>query len=177
MQQTPQRPLKIGSAPPGLTVETATPQSPLNQAFGDTPNLTLLGYDLTDETGQSIKRSPNLHSVAPSVAPISNLQLTLYWRSESPLPLDYTTFVHLRNAAGEIVAQKDQPPLNGAYPTSLWDPGEIMADEIAVPVPPKLPTGEYSLVIGMYDFNTGIRLTVPDNPENSLILNTMDINP
>jgi len=96
--------------------------------------------------------------------------LKLYWQSESPLPADYTTFVHLRNAAGENVAQKDRPPLNGAYPTSLWDPGEIIADEIIVPVPDDLPAGAYQLVVGMYDFNTGQRLVAPGNPANEVVL-------
>jgi hypothetical protein len=97
----------------------------------------------------------------------------VYWRSEAPLPLDYTTFVHVLNAAGETVAQKDQPPLNDAYPTSLWDLGEIIADTIDVPLPVDLPAGEYSLVIGMYDFNTGARLAIPDRPDNSLTLPKM----
>ncbi len=160
-------PLKIGRTPSDLVLETANPQVPLDQPFGDTPNLTLLGYDLVDQAGhpvQNLELNPQ------------NLKLTLYWRSESRLPLDYTTFVHLRNEANEIVAQKDQPPLKGAYPTSLWDPGEIIADEIVIPLPVELPVGEYSLVVGLYDFNTGARLTVPGHPENSLLLGTMEIN-
>jgi hypothetical protein len=154
-------PVKIGRTPPGLTVTQATPQYPLNQPLGDSPALILLGYDLT----QSLRPSDGQ----------SNLQLTLYWRSESPLPLNYTTFVHLRNAAGETVAQKDQPPLNGAYPTSLWEPGEIIADEITIPIPDNLPAGSYSLVTGLYDFQTGQRLTVPHNPANEVKLTDVEI--
>jgi 4-amino-4-deoxy-L-arabinose transferase-like glycosyltransferase len=148
-------PIKIGGALPGLTLETAHPQNPLNQPFGDVLNLTLLGYDLTIQD--------------------SHLKLTLYWRSEAPLSIDYTTFVHLRNAANEIVAQQDQPPLNGAYPTSLWDPGEMIADEIIIPRPGDLPAGEYQLVVGMYDFHTSQRLTVPDNPANEVRLTDVEI--
>jgi hypothetical protein len=159
-------PIKVGATPPGLTLETASPQVILHQPFGDAPNLTLLGYDLTDETGQSIV---NLKSS------IVNLKLTLYWRSEAPLSIDYTTFVHLRNAAAEIIAQKDQPPLDGAYPTSLWDPGEIVADEMIIPLPGDLPVGEYQIVIGMYDFYTDQRLTVPDNPANEVRLTDVEI--
>jgi hypothetical protein len=144
-------PVKIGDTPPGLTLDTAQPQVVLNQPFGDAPNLTLLGYDQL---------------------PITNneLPIILYWRSEAPLSLDYTTFVHIRNAAGENVAQKDQPPLKGAYPTSLWDPGEIIADKMVIPLPDNLPVGEYQLVIGLYDFQTGQRLTVPNNPANEVVL-------
>jgi hypothetical protein len=159
-------PIKIGQASPDWTLETANPQVPLNQPLGAGPNLTLLGYDLTDENGQPIQNSK---------LKTQNLNLTLYWRSESSLPADYTTFVHLRNEAGETVAQQDQLPLNGAYPTSLWDPGEIIADEIVVPLPAELPAGEYSLVTGLYDLSTNTRLTVQGNPENSLMLGMVEV--
>jgi len=161
-------PIKIGQASSDWTLETANPQVPLNQPLGAGPNLTLLGYDLTDENGQPIQNS---------TLDTQNLKLTLYWRSESPLPVDYTTFVHLRNEAGETVAQQDQPPLNGVYPTSLWDPGEIIADEIRLTLPAALPPGEYSLVVGLYDLNTGLRLVVPENPENSLTLTETKVLP
>jgi hypothetical protein len=188
--------VKIGDTPPEWVLETADPAVPLDQPFGETPNLTLLGYDLVDETGQPI---PNLQSktVAPALpggrsagvqnpklvlsevegSKIQSLTLTLYWRSESPLPVDYTTFVHLQNEAGETVAQQDQPPLGGVYPTSLWDPGEIIADEISLTLPPELPPGEYSLVMGLYDFNTGLRLPVPGQPDNSLLLAKLRVAP
>jgi hypothetical protein len=81
----------------------------------------------------------------------------------------------VRNAAGETVAQQDQPPLDGAYPTSLWDPDEIIADTIEVPLPADLPAGEYDLVVGLYDFNTGVRLTVPGSSDNSLMLGTIEV--
>jgi hypothetical protein len=153
-------PIKVGHAPAGLVVNSANPENKLNRPFGDPTNLTLLGYDLT----------PPL---------TDTLQLTLYWRCESPPLLDYTTFIHLRNAAGETVAQKDQPPLNGVYPTSLWDPGEIIADPITIPLPSGLPEGTYQLVVGLYDLHTGQRLTVPGNAANELKLATLpnDLSP
>jgi hypothetical protein len=160
-------PIKVGAAPPGFTVEQVKPQVPLQQRFGAPPGLTLLGYDLADETGQPLQNSKSVLNTATRP---QNLRLTLYWRSEAISPVDYTTFVHLRNANGEIVAQKDQPPLNGAYPTSLWDPGEIIADELVLPLPDELPAREYELVIGLYDFQTGQRLAVPGNPANEVVL-------
>jgi hypothetical protein len=161
-------PVKIGDTPPEWVLETAEPAVSLDQPFGQTPNLTLLGYDLVDETGQPISNPKSK---------IENLTLTLYWRSESPLPVDYTTFVHLQNEAGETVAQQYQPPLGGVYPTSLWDPGEIIGDEISLRLPPELPPGEYSLVVGLYDFNTGLRLPVPGRPDNSLPLAKLRVVP
>ncbi len=154
-------PVKIGRTPPDLTTPAADPQITLNQPFGDPLALTLLGYDL----------DPSSVSGQPS----NELNLRLYWQSEAVLPTDYTTFVHLRNAAGETVAQKDQPPLNGAYPTSLWEPGEIISDSLTIPLPPDLPAGDYQLVVGLYDFQTGQRLTVPGNPANEVNLTDVAI--
>jgi hypothetical protein len=48
------------------------------------------------------------------------------------------------------------------YPTSLWEPGENITDVFQVPIPPDLPSGHYSIVIGMYDFSTGLRLPIAD---------------
>jgi hypothetical protein len=159
-------PFKVGKTPPSFTIEQANPQFSLNQPFGDGRDLILLGYDLFDESEQPIQDSQ---------LTAHHLKLTFYWRSESPLSLDYTTFVHVRNQAGENVAQQDQPPLNGAYPTSLWDPGEIIADEITVALPPELPAEEYKIVIGLYDFYTGQRLLVPGNPANEVQLTSVKI--
>lgn len=161
-------PIKVGNAPPGLTVAKANPQITVNQSFGNPPALTLLGYDLTDQSGQPVATLN--FELKTQNSKLKTLNLKLYWQSEAPLPTDYTTFVHLRNAAGENVAQKDQPPLNGAYPTSLWDSGDIIADEIVLPLPDTLPAGEYQLIVGMYDFTTGQRLPVPNYPNGEVVL-------
>ena len=142
-------PIKIGATPPDFTLTTAQPQYPLSQPFGDTPNLTLLGYDLRQNS--------------------STVTLRLYWQCESPLPLDYTIFVHVRNNENKTVAQQDQPP---TYPTSLWDKGEIIATDITLTLPTDLAPANYQIVMGLYDFNTGQRLTVPNQPDNSLSLPT-----
>jgi hypothetical protein len=147
-------PIKVGQTPPAFTIDEAHPEFVLNRVFGEEPNLTLIGYDLAQQR--------------------DHIDLTLYWRVETPPNVDYTTFVHLRHA-GEIIAQKDQPPLKGAYPTSLWDPGEIIADEIMLSLPVELPNGQYQLVIGMYDFHTGQRLTVPGNPANEVELLNVEL--
>ena len=152
-------PIKVSHPTIGVTLDSVQPQHKLNQPFGDGPNLTLLGYDL----GQSVGEGQ------------WSIDLTLYWRCESPPPLDYTTFVHIRNATNETVTQKDQPPLNGAYPTSLWDSGEIIADEVIIPLPNDLPTGKYQLVVGLYDFQTAQRLTIPGNPANEVRLTDVEV--
>lgn len=139
-------PIKVGQTPSHLIIDQPDPQHVVEHTLGDESNLKLIGYDLEQSA------------------------LTLYWQLISPLAIDYTTFVHIRNEAGEIVAQKDQSPLKGAYPTGLWDVGEMIADEIVISLPNNLPTGKYPIIIGMYDFETGQRLNIPNNPENEIVL-------
>ena len=71
---------------------------------------------------------------------------------------DYTVFLHLRDDAGQLVAQADGPPLAGWYPTSWWAPGEWVVDDHSFALPPTLSPGNYHLVAGLYDPLSGQRL-------------------
>jgi hypothetical protein len=84
-------------------------------------------------------------------------ELVLQWAVREPVSVDYQTFVHLRDEAGNNVAQADGPPLAGWYPTSWWRAGEIVTDVREVVLPSDLPTGQYTLVVGLYDLSTGQR--------------------
>lgn len=97
------------------------------------------------------------------------LHLTLYWQSVAKTSTDYTEFVHLLDSAGKIVAQQDAQPRGGAYPTSIWDPSEIVKEEynFSVPADAALPT---SIEIGMYTQPDGRRL--PAGGDDKLILNS-----
>ncbi|HWQ13129.1 MAG TPA: phospholipid carrier-dependent glycosyltransferase, partial [Roseiflexaceae bacterium] len=79
------------------------------------------------------------------------LPLALYWLPARPLPQDYTVFVHLVDAQGAKVAQRDVPPLEGRLPTSRWTPGALIRDDQDLPVPAEVPPGRYRLLVGMYD--------------------------
>jgi hypothetical protein len=146
-------PVKIGAAPPGVVVPSASPEHPLAVELGNA--IRLQGYDLT-QTEQ-------------------NLSFTFYWESLAPVGTDYTVFVHVRNRANETVAQLDRPPVDGAYPTSLWEAGELIPDTLQIPLPADLPSGQYSIVVGMYDFVTGTRLPVAGSDDNSLTLSVIRI--
>lgn len=63
------------------------------------------------------------------------------------------------------MAQRDGQPLDGAYPTSQWRPGETIIDPIILPLPADLPAGTYTLFMGMYRLDTLERL--PINPDTS----------
>lgn len=90
------------------------------------------------------------------------IQVNLVWRTATAPLADYTVFVQLLNAeTNERVAGVDAPPLQGAWPTSGWVKQEVVADEYVIAVPPGLPAGFYKVIVGLYQPDTGQRLTLP----------------
>jgi hypothetical protein len=85
-------------------------------------------------------------------------RVQVWWRAMDPPPGDYTALVHLYDAAGTLLAAGDTPPLQGAFPTSLWEPGDLVMDEYT------LPADEQGVRVGLgwYDPSTGVRLPALD---------------
>jgi len=133
----------------------------LDVVLGD--DVRLLGYDL----------------VAASVEPGGALELTLYWQALRRTDCMYAVFNHLVDPDGTVVAQADSWPQGGAYPTLYWLPNEVVEDRYTIPVPPDVPPGEYTLLVGMYDAATGERpVTLVDGepvPERHVVLTTITV--
>jgi hypothetical protein len=87
------------------------------------------------------------------------LRLELVWQARTAVPVDYTVFVHLVDAEGNILAQDDVMPQSNGYPTSLWAAGEYVVD--AHTFAEVLP-GVVAARVGLYDQNTGQRLRLAD---------------
>ncbi len=114
-------------------------ENPVEYVFGE--QIALVGYALP----QGIARG---ESVA----------VKLFWRARAAISDDYTVFVHLVDANGKLVAQRDAEPQRGAYPTSFWDAGEIVADGYEIAIPRDTPPGEYQVRVGLYRAADGMRL-------------------
>lgn len=85
--------------------------------------------------------------------------LDLLWHALRNPEANYTVFVHVLDAQGNIVTQRDNAPQGGHYPTSLWIEGEYVTDTYRFDA---LPPGEYALVAGLYSQETGERLPAQD---------------
>lgn len=120
--------------------------------------------------GQAIDAVPEpaieLHGYRLQATPQA-LRLTLRWLAKAYVDADYTVFVHLVPLEGDdkALSQGDAPPLSGRWPTSLWVPGQVLDDEHVVPLPADLPPGAYSLLVGLYDADTGQRLRLADGQD------------
>jgi hypothetical protein len=103
------------------------------------------------------------------------LLLNFYWQPLARLDADYAIFLHLVDAAGHKVAQRDTVIRATDYPTSRWQPGELALDLADLPMPADLPPGEYRLILGVYRMDTMERLPLPDAPDNALELMTVQV--
>jgi len=87
--------------------------------------------------------------------------LTLFWQAESPINLDFTTFVQLVDG-NNIVAQGDSKPQQGFYATPYWEAGEQIIDVYSISIGPDVPPGSYTLLLGLYEAGNGSRLQILD---------------
>jgi len=97
--------------------------------------------------------------------PGGRLPVTLYWQALAPIPTNYQVFTHLESESG-VVAQADGVPVCWTYPTTEWQPGQIIADQHAIPISPEVQPGSYRLDIGLYLSDTFERLDVLDEAGN-----------
>jgi len=105
--------------------------------------ITLLGYDVNLDQKEG------------------SLRLTLYWRADEEIAEDYSVFIHITEKSQmasqeDILVQADSlHPVYGFYPTTRWQPGEVVRDDYLIP----LPVGSEPLMakVGMYtqDSETG----------------------
>jgi len=93
--------------------------------------------------------------------------VTLYWRAQDTPDADYTVFVHLVGEDGQIASQHDGRPVGGLYPTTMWKAGEVVEDRHPLSLPTDIPSGDYRLLVGLYQPEMGERLPVvgPDGQE------------
>ena len=94
--------------------------------------------------------------------PGGDLELTLIWQGLAAMDEDYHVFVHLEDG-GQLWAQGDNAPGCGFKPTSGWAVGQVIVDPAyIVPIPEDVPSGEYSLLVGMYELESEQRLPAYD---------------
>ena len=121
-----------------------------HEATGQLGPIRLIGYELMEESAQ----------------PGESLPFHLYWQATGATKTNYQVFNHLLDAEGNLVAQADGPPLPDPLlrrGTSDWDDLEeiIYSREYVLSLPEDLAPGEYLLVTGFYQSDTGQRMFTP----------------
>ncbi len=104
------------------------------------------------------------------------VELTLIWQALEPTSVDYHTFTHLYDEEA-MRGQLDGQPVCGGFPTSRWQPGQIVVDPYRIPIWEDAPPGQVPLLVGLYDFATMQRVPVlaPDGSPAGDSVHLIDI--
>ena len=120
----------------------APPEHPVPVRLGT--GFRFLGYDLR----------------TTEATPGDRVPFVLYWQATEPVTADLSIFVHLLTPSGDLVWQDDGAAAHGTRPTWSWAVRETIADPHTLHLPADLPEGDYLLTAGLYDWQTGERLSV-----------------
>jgi hypothetical protein len=102
--------------------------------------------------------------------PCQRLELETWWQTAAPLDENYSLTMVLADESGNGILNADGSPAD--ILTGLWQPGQFYLDERSLALPCDLPPGEYPLLTGIYQPETGERLPVRDssgNPREGLL--------
>ena len=133
-------------SPPDRVVDA---QHPMYVPMDD--NVLFLGYDLV---GNEVMRSGEL------------LHVRLYWQATGPLSGNYISFVHL-DAPPENTTfatadnyQPGDPQAQIDMPSNQWQSELYVRDEHRLELPDEMPPIAYAVRAGLYDRETGRRLSI-----------------
>ncbi len=91
------------------------------------------------------------------------LWVTAYWKALAPMSKDYSVFVHLFDHDRQQLGALDTYPGLGTRPTSLLQPGQIVADYYGIEISESVSKPSACAVeIGLYDLQTMQALPATD---------------
>ncbi len=98
-----------------------------------------------------------------SLKPGESTMISLYWHALAPVESDYSVYLHLFGREGEMIAFRDSLAGMALYPSSRWEPGEVIKDAYELRISPDA-TGPVAarLNAGLYTRPAMERLPVSD---------------
>jgi hypothetical protein len=135
--ETPQRVVRVVKPLTPPQVESLEIQNLVLRSLGG--QVELLGYNLSPITFR----------------PGDPLPLTLFWRAGSDVDKDYIIFLQLQAEDGTGWTLHQEQPANGSYPTTLWEQGEIVREQLDARIPADVSSGQYALTVSLADAGSG----------------------
>ena len=90
---------------------------------------------------------------SPTARAGETLLVQFIWSADARPAGRYKVFLQLLHADGRLAAQRDSEPAGGLSLTTTWQADATVMDNHALLIPPDLPAGEYTLIVGLYDIN------------------------
>jgi len=125
--------------------------NPITIDFGG--EMELVGYDLDR---RALRRPDPAADRSGETA-----TLTLYWRAQRPMDVNYSISTQFVDEAGVKAAQKDAWPFDGAAPTSIWELGRLVEEPRELAIFNDTPPGVYDVYVAVYP---------SDDPESLLVV-------
>jgi hypothetical protein len=88
------------------------------------------------------------------------VRVALTWQTPVIVQDSYAIFTHVVGDDETLWAQYDSIPGGGLLPMTSWTLGEPVDDRFGIRLPPDLPPGAYTVRIGVYRPDNGLRLRV-----------------
>lgn len=137
------------------------PAQPIDARYGDAIVLSEFSAPQASKAGES-------------------LPIHLKWKRTAAAPPNLSRFVHVLDAAGNKVAQVDGQVTDafGPLPAESWPDNIPVNDLMTIDLPVPLSPGEYTVIAGLYDWQTGDRLAAAGpsaRPDGAAQLGTIRI--
>lgn len=150
------------------TLAVATPWASIQPAYAR-PELIIESKIPSTACAYGVRYGQGIELVATDVGDVGyesevfGLPVTLYWRCLASVDGDYSLYVHLFDADGSKLGQRDSYTGGGMYPTSQWSEGEMIADRYWVPIR-RLPASPVAaeIEVGLYDIRTMHKVPAKD---------------
>lgn len=113
---------------------------------------------------------------AARTRPGQQLRAALLWEARAQPAQVYLVFVQLLDATDRKAAQWDGAAGGDWYPTSVWQPGQQIWQDVPLQIAADAPPGSYRLIAGLYNPADGQRLRFADGSD-SVQLGTVEVLP
>jgi hypothetical protein len=127
---------------------------PLDAMFED--QLQVLGWEVRDQAG----------NLVTSVVPQTTYGFRTYYQVLRPVTGTWKSFIHIDGQQRRF--NGDHAVLDGKYPMSLWQPGDVIVDDYEFQLEPNFTPGDYGAFFGFFSGETRFRVTRGDHHENRI---------
>lgn len=121
--------------------------------------------------GPRVQFGDSLHLLGVHQTPDA---ITLYWRTDAPLPEGLTIFIHLLDANGQVIGQLDGAPYANRYPLAAWRPDQVIEETRRFAQAGIDPTQVARAMVGVYQLADGVRLSAVREgsrlPDDALVI-------
>jgi len=83
--------------------------------------------------------------------------ITFFWQATRNLEKEYAVITQVQDWRGNVYATTQAAPAHNIYPTTHWQPNEIIRDPQAITLRGNPPDGEYRIVVDWFDPATNSR--------------------